>query len=84
MIGAHGPVPASAAPAARAVAVGVFAVLFAGCADGQDSGGPALADTGTLLLADRAPTAATEQEVLRSSDDGETVHPLAQVGTGGS
>ena len=42
------------------------------------------ADTGTLLLADGALTAATEQEVLRSPDDGETVHPLAQVGTGGS
>ena len=39
MIGAHGPVPASASPAARAVAVGVFAVLLAGWADGQGGTG---------------------------------------------
>ena len=84
MTGAHGPVPASASLDARPVAVGVFAVLFAGCADGQDSGGPALADIGALLLEDGAPTAATEQEVLGSPDDGETPHPLTQVGAGGS
>ena len=54
MIGAHGPVPASASP-----------------------------DIGVLLLEDGAPTAATEQEGLRSPDDGETSQPLTQVGTGG-
>ena len=54
MIGAHGPVPASASP-----------------------------DIGVLLLEDGAPTAATEQEGLRSPDDGATSQPLTQVGTEG-
>lgn len=72
MTGAHGPVPASASPAARAAAVGVPAVLLAGCADGQDSDGPGLTHIGKGHV-----------HVHGVSTAGGDVL-AAQVGTGGS